>query len=376
MGQQAAKSFAPCVVRGKGNGPEGDQQQLTVCIQRVERLLSDTETLKRECDAHFRRAGLDAHGAMRRVELRRLLWTFAHSLGSTELTWEAIEAFAVTGTLEASVPVVTEDEFYRCVTKTVHLVAAELRRKLQEAEAKLHPTPQRPPMQVHRESSATPKTPSRHSTPWAALAELSGSDAESPVSSQASHGSQVEEKLAGATAQEHLVVQDVIEQKSFFRPAPWEFEGQSAPDQCLQTHQDTPGVNGMTVLVLSNEGSFDPHSLLVKGGMLVLSSPVAEARTGLGMFAASDGSNSFDLSLLETIVCGAAVAHTPAAAMIPGVVWKTPESTARTVVLFFAAETALCLWFQEVHHCTLCCEALRNEARAYGTEPLCDGLHA
>ena len=85
--------------------------------------------------------------------------------------------------------------------------------------------------------------------------------------------------------------------------------------------------------------------------------------------------------LQETIVCGAAVAHTPAAAMIPGfpcfytctavstqyrpvslahlvevrrlldvlaqevfltgVVWKTPESTARTVVLFFAAETAM-----------------------------------
>ena len=60
----------------------------------------------------------------------------------------------------------------RCVTKTVHLVAAELRRKLQEAsqiwllgawqvfpehvqaEAKLHPTPQRPPMQAKQEPSA------------------------------------------------------------------------------------------------------------------------------------------------------------------------------------------------------------------------------
>ena len=32
------------------------------------------------------------------------------------------------------------------------------------------------------------------------------------------------------------------------------------------------------VLVLSNEGSFDPHTLLVNGGVLALSSPAAEAR--------------------------------------------------------------------------------------------------
>ena len=142
----------------------------------------------------------------------------------------------------------------------------------------------------------------------------------------------------------------------------------SSDSMLLQLGVHCPVCNVMThdnqVLVLSNEGSFDPHSLLVKGGMLVLSSPVAEAagarmcffsccsvdalpgipklwclleaRTGLGMFAAqtsdwaegserfgeqrrvvaladshieggsaslgeaSDGSNSFDLSLLDT----------------------------------------------------------------------------
>ncbi|CAJ1427148.1 unnamed protein product [Effrenium voratum] len=88
MGQQAA-SFAPCVARQKESQ---NPKQLAEYLQRVERLLLDTETLQRECDAHFRRVGLDAHGTMRRVELRRLLWTFAHSLGSSELTWEAIEA--------------------------------------------------------------------------------------------------------------------------------------------------------------------------------------------------------------------------------------------------------------------------------------------
>lgn len=156
-----------------------DLHQFARSLEKVEKLLLDTETLQREsapdfcgpldqdgsgdpytfslpgfvsrfhmlcqrCDAHFRRAGLDAHGTMRlvcgyvdcfqyihsiyiyvynlefqhrrslecrqmpwssslprsplpwlccmvaqrnhrRVELRRLLWTFAHSLGSTEL---------------------------------------------------------------------------------------------------------------------------------------------------------------------------------------------------------------------------------------------------------------------------------------------------
>ncbi|CAJ1341347.1 unnamed protein product [Effrenium voratum] len=182
MGQQAA-SFAPCVARQKESQ---NPKQLAEYLQRVERLLLDTETLQRECDAHFKRVGLDAHGTMRRVELRRLLWTFAHSLGSSELTWEAIEAFAVTGTLEANMPVVTREEFFRCVTKTVHLVAAELRRKLQQVNNKLLPRrpPERGSPESHKDRSGpTPKTPGRHSSPWAAMAELSGSDVESPASS-------------------------------------------------------------------------------------------------------------------------------------------------------------------------------------------------
>eukprot|EP00434_Breviolum_minutum_P023206 symbB.v1.2.020468.t1/scaffold1729.1/size181395/5 len=223
MGQQAA-TFAPCVARVKSDNGHDDPQQLTASLQKVEKLLLDTETLQRECDAHFQRAGLDAHGTMRRVELRRLLWTFAHSLGSTELTWEAIEAFAITGTLEANVPVVTREEFFRCVTKTVHLVGRELRRKLQEVENRLRPLPRRPPERAQEQSGPTPKTPGRHSSPWAAMAELSGSEGESPISSpRPSNGSEA--------IQEPEHAQDAI-----FRPAPCAERSESR----LQEKQSPP----------------------------------------------------------------------------------------------------------------------------------------
>merc|ERR1740123_1179192 len=129
MGQQ--------VVRDE---PEGELQHCVEYLRRVDTLLAEPEKLESECDFHFQRAGIDAHGDMRRIELRRVLWTFARHLGSTELTWEAIEAAAVVGTLEPRVPVVTRAEFYRCVLKTVHLVGFELRRRVGQAEA-LRPSP-------------------------------------------------------------------------------------------------------------------------------------------------------------------------------------------------------------------------------------------
>lgn len=397
MGQAAA--FAPCVTRVKGDNGSQDPQQLAVSLAKVEKLLLDTETLQRECDAHFRRAGLDAHGTMRRVELRRLLWTFAHSLGSTELTWEVIEAFAVTGTLEANVPVVTKEEFFRCVTKTVHLVASELRRKLQEVENKLRPLPRRPPERAPKQSGPTPKTPGRHSSPWAAMAELSGSEEESPISSPRSlNGPEADGKIGREAS--GPVLQDAI-----FRPAPC---GPCGP--CAAPEEKHPGPvaheaprpveadetepeaesffrpapepeaphvksnNDMIVLVLSSEGNFDPQRLALESGSLLLG-PMEEANGDLSsFFGVSDNRTVFDLSFLEMLLRGSAIARSPAARMIPGVVWKTPESVARTVMLCFPEGSALCMWFQETEHCAACCKAILEEALASGAQPCCDGL--
>ena len=392
MGQQAA-TFAPCVARVKSDNGHDDPQQLTASLQKVEKLLLDTETLQRECDAHFQRAGLDAHGTMRRVELRRLLWTFAHSLGSTELTWEAIEAFAITGTLEANVPVVTREEFFRCVTKTVHLVGRELRRKLQEVENRLRPLPRRPPERAQEQSGPTPKTPGRHSSPWAAMAELSGSEGESPISSpRPSNGSEA--------IQEPEHAQDAI-----FRPAPCAERSESrlqekqspplaaprpqqAPSEA-ETEADTlfrpapepqavqaaqvPSLNGMIVLVLSSEGNFDPQRLASESGTLLLG-PMEEATGGLASLFGVDSRTAFDLSFLEMLLRGSAIARSPAARMIPGVVWKTPESVARTVMLCFPEGSVLCMWFQETEHCAACCQAILEEAVSCGAQPHCDGL--
>eukprot|EP00929_Paragymnodinium_shiwhaense_P049338 TRINITY_DN24894_c0_g1_i2.p1 TRINITY_DN24894_c0_g1~~TRINITY_DN24894_c0_g1_i2.p1 ORF type:complete len:680 (+),score=184.00 TRINITY_DN24894_c0_g1_i2:161-2200(+) len=112
---------------------ESQQKNANAYLQRAEGLLANPDLLREECVYQFERAGLDAHGEMRRVELRRLLFTFARSLGSRKLTWEAIEAAAVVGTVEPEVAVVNQDEFFRCVFKTVHLVISELRCTLPEA---------------------------------------------------------------------------------------------------------------------------------------------------------------------------------------------------------------------------------------------------
>eukprot|EP00438_Fugacium_kawagutii_P015625 Skav213746 [mRNA] locus=scaffold258:7419:8549:+ [translate_table: standard] len=373
MGQAAGT----CVGRAKGNNGPQDAQQLTAALQKAEKLLLDTETLERECDAHFHRSGLDAHGTMRRVELRRLLWTFAHSLGSTELTWEAIEAFAVTGTLEAHVPIVTREEFFRCVTKTVHLVAGELRRKLQELESRRQPIPRRPPETV---PEPRPKTMGPHSSPWAAMAELS-SEEESPLSSPRSENSKAVEETQQAqqatvfspapyAAQENHPVavsapvqhHAAVSQSEPFRPAP-----EPEPSEPV-------GVNGaMVVLVLSSEGTFDPQRISLQGGSLLLG-PMEEAGNGSLLSLFGDGQTAFDLSFLEVLLRGSAVARNPAARMIPDVVWKTPESVARTVLLCFPEGSALCMWFQETEQCVTCCKAILEEALACGAQPCYDGL--
>mmetsp|Transcript_26527 Transcript_26527/g.85826 ORF Transcript_26527/g.85826 Transcript_26527/m.85826 type:complete len:619 (-) Transcript_26527:2420-4276(-) len=136
MGQQTSASFTPFTA-WKKKETEADLEQLAFRLRQTEAMLADPDKLARDCDFHFGRAGLDARGELRRVELRRLLWTFAHSLGSSDLTWEAIEASAVIGTVEPHVPSVTQDQFFRCTLKTVHLVAAELRDKHREMEGRI-----------------------------------------------------------------------------------------------------------------------------------------------------------------------------------------------------------------------------------------------
>ncbi|CAJ1427147.1 unnamed protein product [Effrenium voratum] len=263
-------------------------------------------------------------------------------------------------------PVVTREEFFRCVTKTVHLVAAELRRKLQQVNNKLLPRrpPERGSPESHKDRSGpTPKTPGRHSSPWAAMAELSGSDVESPASSPRS-------RSEAESGEEALPKQEAVprSQEAVFKPAPEE----AAPTPVLfrPAPEEKLSVNGMIVLVLSSEGSFEPQVLALEVGTLHLSS--VESGGISSFFTGRDGS-AFDLSMLEMLVRGAAVARSPAAQMIPGVVWKSPESIARTLVLFFE-NSALCLWFQETEHCTFCCKAFLEEARAYGADPRCEGL--
>jgi len=291
MGQQASSALGPCVVRSK----QGQADH--VCLKRVEALLNDPEKLEQECDFHFRRTGLDAHGDLRRVELRRLLWTFAHSLGSKELTWEAIEAAAVVGTVEPHVPVVTKDEFFRCVLKTVHLVAAELRRRVAEAE---EGAPGRPSSQPAAEPAGGPRA------------------------------------------------------LPLFAPAPGGSPLETAP------------ISGMTVMVLNNEGGFDPQRLFVDRGLLVLSDPGEAEQTVAQRLFGADGRSAFDLSLLELVANGQEVLRTPLVPLLPAFVLRG-EALERLMVLNFPGDEALCLWLASVEDSELCRDAVLAEAGARGS---------
>eukprot|EP00931_Biecheleriopsis_adriatica_P101207 TRINITY_DN76398_c0_g1_i1.p1 TRINITY_DN76398_c0_g1~~TRINITY_DN76398_c0_g1_i1.p1 ORF type:complete len:411 (+),score=82.71 TRINITY_DN76398_c0_g1_i1:60-1235(+) len=389
MGQQAATSVGACVTRNKFD-PEGDRQQLIASLQRVEKLLLDPETLARECDAHFRRAGLDAHGAMRRVELRRLLYTFSHSLGSTKLTWESIEAAAVIGTLDAEIPVVTQEEFFRCVTKTVHLVAAELRQKLQEVDMSLRPPPRRPPQR--QELQPPSSLPSRPPHPWAALAEQKGNGLASPASSYCSSREVSEEEAEEIDARPMMQPQQA---PVIFRPSPCEAvamatdpeESRSqfkanfftpAPDGAdpEEVVAATASINGILVLVLSNEGTFDPHRLYVSHGIMVLCPPDEQSPPNFEhqLQGVAEGRTAFDLSALETAIRGAAITQTPAADLIPGFATKSRECIDRMLVLGYDEGQALCLWFQEMEHCNHCAGAILAEAVAQGAHPLSRGM--
>lgn len=137
MGQQAGVSL-PIAIGGPKRDPVlTEAQNLSGSLRRVHGFIANPDVLERECAPHFDRAGLDAHGEIRRVELRRLLFTLARELGSQQLSWQAIEAAAVAGTLDPDVPVVKRDEFLRCCLKTTHLVAKELQDRLDTLDAQL-----------------------------------------------------------------------------------------------------------------------------------------------------------------------------------------------------------------------------------------------
>eukprot|EP00418_Pyrodinium_bahamense_P062694 CAMPEP_0179091100 /NCGR_PEP_ID=MMETSP0796-20121207/41598_1 /TAXON_ID=73915 /ORGANISM="Pyrodinium bahamense, Strain pbaha01" /LENGTH=383 /DNA_ID=CAMNT_0020788685 /DNA_START=54 /DNA_END=1205 /DNA_ORIENTATION=+ len=383
MGQQATSLLTPCVIRGK-HGLQGEREKLTTYLKRAEALIAEPEKLERECDFHFRRAGLDADGALRRVELRRLLWTFAHSLGSTELTWESIEALAVVGTLEPHVPVVTSAQFFRCVLKTVHLVAAELRRKVTEVDARL----QQPNRQVAASASGAGFAPPRPANPWAVLAEQEGSGAADSASSRSSSRSSISASSSQAQAEPQAPPRHKGVGKGKHRPADRlaanPGKGQSGEPLHLAPFQPAPGgsidevapVNGMMVLVLSNEGTFDPQRLFVGHGMLMLSDPSEAAPTLAQRLLGADGRTAFDLSLLEFVASGEDITRTPVAPVLPSFAelgQPDRQGLDRVLVLGFADDEALCLLFETCEDCDLCHEAVTTEGAGAQEEEQKDG---
>mmetsp|Transcript_98373 Transcript_98373/g.195027 ORF Transcript_98373/g.195027 Transcript_98373/m.195027 type:complete len:368 (+) Transcript_98373:141-1244(+) len=360
MGQQV--SPGTCVSRGKLSGP-GANESLTMQLKRAEALMALPERLETECDFQFQRAGLDAHGELRRVELRRLLWTFAHGLGSTELTWQAIEDAAVAGTIEPHVPVVNRAEFFRCVLKTVHLVAAELRGRIEEEkEASLR--------QKELLGSAD------SSSPWSALAHQhthAARAASSSCSSRSASPASVSSRQSEASFEDGEVVPQSTgkEEHAYTVGSPGEEQSAAATSTFAQPPPETPLflpapggssddaalINGMTAMVLSNEGTFDPQSLFIGSGILELSDvtqPASETRHIL-----REGHSTFDLTLLDSACCGSEITQLPIAQLIPAYAMRS-NSLDRMLVLGFAGDEALCLWFTTVQDCELCVSALMS----------------
>lgn len=387
MGQQANSSFFnPCVARHKDLG--GERQRLDTCLKRADAFIAHPEKLEGECNLHFNRAGLDANGDMRRIELRRLLWTIAHGLGSTELTWEAIEDAAVVGTLEPQVPVVTRAEFFRCVLKTVHLVVAELQRKIDHQDAFMHfEVEQRGGREA---AQAEPTTPDDQKpiNPWAALAEqhvgnrsASSSSASSGASSSGddNNDDKLEEELHEVDSQRLAKGGGKGRKGKFGKRGKWnddssreEQQPPGPPPVSCHGFSPAPGgfagdsalVNGMTAMLLSCEGAFEPQRLFVDRGIVVLSDPDKAEPSLAQSLMCADGRTAFDLSLLEVVICGAAVARSPAAALLPdfAIRGRNAEDLRRLLVLVFDESEVLCLWFSAAEDCDLFRHAVLLEA--------------
>merc|ERR1712217_1007483 len=123
-------------------------------------------------------------------------------------------------------------------------------------------------------------------------------------------------------------------------------------------------VNGMTAMLLNCEGSFEPMRLFVDRGILVLSDPDKVEPSITQSLMCADGRSAFDLTLLEALICGEAVARTPAAALLPdfAIRGRDADDMQRLLVLIFDEDEVLCLWFAAPEDCQLFRYAILEEA--------------
>jgi len=120
---------------------------------------------------------------------------------------------------------------------------------------------------------------------------------------------------------------------------------------------DTALVNGMTAMVLSNEGSFDPQRLFVGNGILELSDPTQPASDTRHVLR--EGRSTFDLTLLDYACSGSEITQLPIAQLVPAYAMRS-NSLDRMLVLVFMGDEALCLWFTTIQDCELFVSALAS----------------
>jgi len=339
---------------------------LSACLQHVDSLLAHPAKLETESNFYFNRAALDSHGDMRRIELRRMLWTLAQQLGSTDLTWEDIEAQAVVGTVDPQVPIVSQSEFFHCVLKTLHLVAAELRVKLVVLEEALGMN-----LAMPLPSSTLPIVDSQIKQPSDGDASVvfcptGECTAEENISKDNEHDDFCPASVPSTTPAMSAVFSPAAPpsqvplfhpaaapaRKALFSPAPGVSGDELAP------------INGMIAMVLNNDGSFDPQRLFVGSGVLSLSDPRDAAPSIRERFFGTAGASrlSFNLSQLVSVSKGEAIGRTPVVAWLPNYGARTKESLERMVVFSFAEGNVMCIWFSSDADCELCSEAVIREA--------------
>ncbi|CAK0901534.1 unnamed protein product [Prorocentrum cordatum] len=125
-------------------------------------------------------------------------------------------------------------------------------------------------------------------------------------------------------------------------------------------------VSDITTMVLSNEGTFDPHLVAVGRGALSLADPDGGGRSMAARLGLGGGrQQAFDLSLLEGAFRGQQIMCSPAVPVLPAFATRSPGSLERMLVLTFDAEgesELLCLWFRTAEDSALVAQAVHEEA--------------